>query len=114
MMSWTVPAIVVRVIDGDTIVVDLDLGWRVYRNREHLRVKSLFAPERGTPEGIDAKGYAQELLPVGSKIVVTSEAKPSFERTVGSIELMADVDEPIDFATAMIEAGHGAKTDPLK
>ena len=35
--TWTVPATVVRVIDGDTIIVTLDLGWRVYRNDERIR-----------------------------------------------------------------------------
>jgi hypothetical protein len=35
---WTVPATVVRVVDGDTVIVNLDLGWRVYRNEERIRV----------------------------------------------------------------------------
>lgn len=109
-MSWRVPARVVRVIDGDTVEIDLDLGWRVYRNRERLRIAGLFCPERNTVEGKVAKGAAEELLPVGSQVFVTSEAKPSFERTVGSIELA----DGRDFAGTMISRGLGTATPPPK
>jgi micrococcal nuclease len=59
--TWTVPATVVRVIDGNAIVVTLDLGWRVYRNEEHIRVAGINTPEIRGPEreqGAAAKAYA--------------------------------------------------------
>ena len=34
----TVPATVVRVAEGDTVIVTLDLGWPVYRNEERIRI----------------------------------------------------------------------------
>lgn len=105
-MTWRVPATVVRAIDADTIVVDLDLGWRVFRNGERLRIAGLFSPERNTAEGKIAKSAAEALLPVGSRVIVTSEAKPSFERTVGSIELA----DGRDFAATMIARGLGTAT----
>lgn len=85
--QWTVPATVVRVIDCDTIVLDLDLGWRVYRNDEHLRILGIDAPERGTMDGNAATAWARTVLPAGLRVKVTSQAKPSFERTLGSITL---------------------------
>ena len=88
--TWTVPATVVRVIDGDTIVVTLDLGWRVYRNEEHIRVAGINTPEIRGPEreqGAAAKAHAESLLPVGSSVLVTSQAKPTFERTTGTIKI---------------------------
>ena len=60
------------------------------------------APERGTRKGTQATAHAKELLPDGSKILVTSQAKPTFERTVGSIEIPGRG----DFAGLMLEAGH--------
>lgn len=97
-----------RVIDGDTIVVDLDLGWRVYRNAERIRVAGINAPERGTRKGAAATAYANELLPAGTAVLVESQAKPTFERTVGSIEVPGKG----DFASLMVEAGHARSADP--
>jgi micrococcal nuclease len=86
----TVPATVVRVVDGDTVIVNLDLGWRVYRDVERIRVNGISAPEvrgRSRKRGLAAKAHAETLVPVGTAVVVTSEAKPTFERTVGSLEI---------------------------
>lgn len=98
------PATVVRVIDGDTVVVDLDLGWRVYRNDEHIRVAGIDSPELSTPEGKAARDAAMSMLRPGDRVTVTSLAKPSFERTVGTITAGL-----IDFADAMVEAGHAVR-----
>lgn len=103
-MTWVVPATVERIIDGDTVVVTLDLGWRVYRIGEKLRIAGLNSPERGTQEGRDARDAARLLLPVGARGTVTSDAKPSFERTVGSIRLA----DGRDYAAVMVELGHGS------
>lgn len=103
-MTWTVPATVVRVIDADTVVVDLDLGWRVYRNREHIRVAGINAPERGTTEGQAATQWASKKLPAGSRVWVESQAKPSFERTVGRVLLHA-ADGWSDYAAEAVHAG---------
>jgi micrococcal nuclease len=102
--AWKVPATVQRVVDGDTVELDLDLGWRVYRNREHLRILGLDAPERGTTAGKASKAFAEELLPRGTVVLVSSQGKPTFTRTVGAIEIPGRG----DFATLMIAAGHGA------
>ena len=44
MDLWTYKAACVRVIDGDTLVADIDLGFHTTR-REHLRLKGIDAPE---------------------------------------------------------------------
>ena len=109
-LAWTVPATVRRVIDGDTVIVDLDLGWRVYRQSEHLRVAGINAPERGTRAGRSAKDYADELLPEGTRVLVTSTAKPSFERTVGTIAIPGRG----EFADLMVEAGHATPAESAR
>ena len=106
--EWQVPATIRRVVDGDTIELDLDLGWRVYRNLEHLRILGINAPERNTTAGKAAKTFAEELLPAGTKVLVTSRAKPTFTRTVGSIEIPGRG----DFAGLMVAAGHATPFMP--
>lgn len=99
---------VVRVLDGDTVIVNLDLGWRVYRNEERIRVAGIAAPEiRGAEKeaGLAAKAHAETLLPVGATVLVNSQAKPTFERTVGSIR----IPRKGDFGDLMVRAGHAQR-----
>lgn len=112
MSTWTVPGTIVRVIDADTFAIDLDLGWRVFRNEEHLRIAGIDAPERFTRSGREAKAWAEDLLPAGTVVSVTSEAKPSFERTVGSVSYMNDAAVPCDYAAQAVREGHAVWWTP--
>ncbi len=47
------------------------------------------------------------MLPVGAAVVVTSEAKPTFERTVGSIEIPGVE----NFGELMVAAGHAVRIE---
>lgn len=40
-----------RVIDGDTIVVDVDLGFYIWMKNLHLRLYGINAPEKSDPSG---------------------------------------------------------------
>lgn len=51
-----------RVIDGDTFVCDIDLGFGLWLRDKHVRVAHINAPERNTPEGKVALKYAQYML----------------------------------------------------
>lgn len=48
-----------RVIDGDTIVADIDLGFGVWLCDKHIRVYGVNAPEKNTPEGAIAKKFTE-------------------------------------------------------
>ena len=39
-------AVITRVIDGDTVVADIDLGFHTWRRDEHLRLIGIDAPEK--------------------------------------------------------------------
>lgn len=66
-------AIVTKVHDGDTITVDVDLGWNVWRKGESLRLFGLNAPELNTTEGKVAQVYLSKLLPLGCPVMVKTE-----------------------------------------
>jgi endonuclease YncB( thermonuclease family) len=51
----------VRVIDGDTLDVELDRGFQD-RSVRRLRLAALNAPERDTPEGVAATAFVAEWL----------------------------------------------------
>lgn len=90
-----------RLIDADTVDVDLDLGMRVYL-RTRLRVAHIDAPERYTPEGRDAIAFAMNLLPSGSGVVVATHKPDKYGRTLAEIALP----DGRDYATALVDAGH--------
>jgi len=55
-------AIVNRVIDGDTIVVDLDLGFQVTLHNRHVRLADANAPEKDCPAGVESKVWLTSVL----------------------------------------------------
>jgi len=68
-------ATVLRVVDGDTIDVMVDLGMGVHR-KERLRFSRVNAWEtRGEhrEKGLLAKNRVAELLPIQSKIIIKTE-----------------------------------------
>jgi len=93
--------------------VELDLGWRVSRHRESIRLLNLWCPELDEAGGTEATMHAVELAPPGAIVVVTSKAigraalwtgtQESLSRTLADIRLA----DGRDFASAMVAAGHG-------
>src|SRR3989338_1212536 len=70
-MSYTYAATVDRVIDGDTLLVIIEAGFRIIV-RDRLSLRGIDCPEVGTPEGDRAKRYVEKLLPAGAAIVLKS------------------------------------------
>jgi micrococcal nuclease len=52
---WTYRAKVVRVIDGDTVDVDVDLGFGIWQKNERVRIMGIDTPESRTRDKIDKK-----------------------------------------------------------
>jgi endonuclease YncB( thermonuclease family) len=99
--TWTVHGIVRRLIDADSVVIDLDLGWDVWIMNRSVRVAHMNAPEIATAEGKAAKVIAAQLLPPASSVVVESHKLDKFGRVLASVQLA----DGRDFATEMIAAG---------
>lgn len=60
---------VVSVTDGDTVVLDVDVGFHMTM-RGAFRLYGINAPETSTSEGLASKAYLKDRLPVGTQIVV--------------------------------------------
>ena len=56
MTDYLYDAVVVDVHDGDTLTVNLDLGFRVWQ-RTKIRLHGINAPELKTPEGKAARKF---------------------------------------------------------
>lgn len=70
--------VVIKVIDGDTIDVDFDLGFYVHKI-ERVRLARINAPEMSTPAGPPAKNYLIDLI-AGKPVRITTTAEKSYDK----------------------------------
>ena len=88
--SYTYPALVERVIDGDTIWVIIDAGFKI-KLREKLRFRGINTPEPPTSEGERAKRFVARRLPQGASIVVFTDRSDKYDRYVADIFYLPNV-----------------------
>ncbi|MBA7494694.1 hypothetical protein ES702_05271 [subsurface metagenome] len=111
-LDFVYPAKVERVIDGDTIVVDLQLGLGVVLDDQYIRFYGIDAWEtRGEEKekGLEAKKYLEERLKEGNiEIEIRPEwgqnGKGKYGRWLGIVYV-----EGIDINAEMIEKKHAVK-----
>jgi len=69
---------IVKVIDGDTVDVDIDLGFGVWLKKQRIRFYGIDTPESRTRDleekkyGLAAKAFVEAHLPVGSIRTLTT------------------------------------------
>jgi endonuclease YncB( thermonuclease family) len=69
--SYVYAATLHHIVDGDTLILHIDLGFHVLR-RQRIRLARVDAPELDTPEGRAARDFlAKRLLPAQSIVVQT-------------------------------------------
>lgn len=72
---WEYPCTLVRVVDGDTAIFDVDLGFHVHL-RQTVRLLDVDTPERGQPDWGKAKAFIEAWLAEHRFLVLRSE-KPN-------------------------------------
>tara|TARA_B100001113_G_C21116112_1_gene625404 strand:+ start:507 stop:983 length:477 start_codon:yes stop_codon:yes gene_type:complete len=107
---------IVRVIDGDTVDVDIDLGFGVMLNDERVRIMGIDTPESRTSDKVEkvfgkaAKAALQEML--GETSILKTQVNRSGEDMKGKFgRILGDfiVDrhgQSISVVDALIEDGH--------
>jgi len=68
-VTYTYKAQVVNWVDGDTVDLRVDLGFRMWAETR-FRLASIDTPERGQPNWAEATAKARELAPVGSAVII--------------------------------------------
>lgn len=66
------PATVIRWVDGDTVDMDVDLGFHMH-GLLRFRLTDVNTPERGMPGWAEATARANELAPVGAHIMAFTQ-----------------------------------------
>ena len=84
---------VVKIIDGDTVDVDIDLGFGVWLKKERIRMYGIDTPESRTRDleekkyGLAAKDYITKLLDDEGGIVLKTrkDAEGKYGRILGEL-----------------------------
>lgn len=82
-----------RVIDGDSVVLDIDLGFDMWMKNQNIRIYGIDTPECRTRDldekarGFLAKEHVENLLPVGEEVTIDTykDRGGKFGRILGKI-----------------------------
>ena len=99
----------IRIIDGDTVQLDVDLGLRVRRTLT-LRLEGINAPEtRGAEaaEGAEATAKLAKLLD-GEDLIVRFTQEKSFDRWIGTLYIVRP-DGLVSVGEEMVRRGAAAR-----
>lgn len=109
LIPFTYKASVVRVIDGDTLVLDIDVGFGFLHKNVTCRVLGINTPEMKGAEkelGKQVKQEVEKILPIGSLVTIQSVKLDHFGRSL--IVLQGEFG---DLAEYLIEKGLAVKWD---
>jgi len=98
VLSEEYEAVVLKVIDGDTIYIKSDNG------RKKVRLRHIDAPEIRQSYGKEAKIFLDKQID-GKKIIVNSDYKDRYGRDIGDI-FVYNNDEAIYINAKLIKSGH--------
>ena len=109
---------IVKVVDGDTVDVNIDLGFGVWMKKERVRLYGIDTPESRTRDlaekafGLKAKDFLVEQLEMGTPVLKThKDAKGKFGRILGEL-LYIDNEETgsmVNINQLMITEHHAVK-----
>lgn len=103
-------AVIDRWVDGDTVDVDIDLGFDVVLRDQRVRLYGINTPESRTRDleekkrGLAAKERVNEMAPAGTRVTLLThkyDAKGKFGRILGAIVVDAGTVNQM-----LIEEGH--------
>ncbi len=89
------PCKIIKVIDGDTADVDIDLGFGVWLKNQRIRFYGIDTPESRTSDaeekkyGLVAKAFVQQHLPKGGKstLITHKDAVGKYGRILGEFRV---------------------------
>ena len=119
---------IVKIIDGDTVDVDIDLGFGVWLKKQRVRLYGIDTPESRTRDLVEkrfgnmAKAYLKERLSGGAILGTRLDKKGKFGRILGEffvVEHGAHTDQKINVNEELIAkhyavAYHGQSKEEIE
>lgn len=108
---------VVKIVDGDTVDIEIDLGFDLTK-KERVRLGGIDTPESRTKDleekamGLEAKDYLTTLLEGAPELIVTTEKDGKFGRMIGTLYMSSEcVEAGESINQAMIDDGFAWEYD---
>ena len=85
--------VITKIIDGDTIDVDIDLGFDCWLHRQRIRLHGIDTPESRTRDleekkyGLAAKAFVEKFIPLGSTALLKTKEKGKYGRYLGDFKV---------------------------
>lgn len=109
--------VLLKCVDGDTVDVDIDLGFGVWLKDERVRIMGIDTPESRTSDKVEklfgtaAKNRLKELLKDGGKLITTEDKsgedmKGKFGRILGDFYVERYEGQREKVTDIMAEEGH--------
>lgn len=103
---YTYEAEVIRIIDGDTIEVIIDLGFKVFWKTK-IRLAGIDAPEIDTVDGIVAYDALRFMIASSKiKIVTQKDKQEKFGRYLATVYPFAGKGEGVSVNDLMLKGGY--------
>ena len=77
-------AYVERVIDGDTLWLDVDCGFQVW-TRQKVRLRGIDTPELSTREGQQARAFVASALSANTSVAITTTKPDKYDRYLADL-----------------------------
>lgn len=106
---------VVRVVDGDTVDVDIDLGFGVWLRKERVRLMGIDTPESRTRDkvekkyGLAAKAFLKKTLGTTPILKTTKDGKGKFGRILGTFIIEYEDGTRIDINQYLVDNYHAVE-----
>lgn len=104
-----------RWVDGDTVDVDIDLGFGLVYSNQRLRLYGIDAYESRTrnldekKKGLEAKDYVNKMAPEGTKVSIITHKEGKYGRILAEVFVETSYNEWSCMNTLLIEEGHATK-----
>jgi endonuclease YncB( thermonuclease family) len=95
----------VRIVDGDTVELDFDLGFKV-RSKQLCRLYGVNTPELPTTEGLAAKEWTGNWLSERRFIAETYKSPEKYGRWL--VRILDAADESVCLNDELVATGHAA------
>tara|TARA_Y100000034_G_scaffold77647_1_gene93336 strand:- start:300 stop:719 length:420 start_codon:yes stop_codon:yes gene_type:complete len=105
---------VVKVIDGDTIDVDIDLGFNTILTKKRIRLYGIDTPESRTRDkeekkrGLLSKNYLLLKCPIGEYVTLKSHGVGKFGRILGELFEYNKHEDTMSINQEMCDEGYAA------
>jgi len=103
---------IVRVVDGDTVDVDIDLGFGVWLHKQRVRLYGIDTPESRTRDldekkyGLMAKEFLKDQLKDGAVLKTRLDGKGKYGRILGEFITVKETEAGVD--------ANGSPVEPTK